>query len=362
MSSIPHLKYHIDDKNLFETAKDIILHAKPNWERSDIKFKVFDEGITNKLVGGYRGASFAQARDVVLIRVYGEKTDLIIDRNAEKQNMSELAEAGMCPPVYATFDNGLVYGFAPGVTLDEKTVRDETIRKLIAKEMARLHTVNPRHIPCRKSALFDKLREWLKIMPDSFSNPKMNETFKEKILMKEDLEKELLELEKCIESLGYPAVFSHNDLLLKNIIYNKEEGKVTFIDQEYGMYNYQPFDIGNHFCEYAGIGDVTDYSLYPDKDYQLPWIREYLQEWSRLTGGAEVTDADVWKMYCGVNKCALAAHFFWAIWGLIQAKYSAIDFDYLGEWKWQELILSRSSTMGGVFSSLEPLVLWGKPS
>lgn len=55
----------------------------------------------------------------------------------------------------------------------------------------------------------------------------------------------------------------------------------------------------------VGIGDVTDYSLYPDKDYQLPWIREYLQEWSRLTGGAEVTDADVWKMYCGVNKCAL---------------------------------------------------------
>lgn len=91
--------------------------------------QVFDEGITNKLVGGYRGASFAQARDVVLIRVYGEKTDLIIDRNAEKQNMSELAEAGMCPPVYATFDNGLVYEFAPGVTLDEKTVRDETIRK-----------------------------------------------------------------------------------------------------------------------------------------------------------------------------------------------------------------------------------------
>lgn len=40
MSSIPHLKYHIDDKNLFETAKDIILHAKPNWERNDIKFKV----------------------------------------------------------------------------------------------------------------------------------------------------------------------------------------------------------------------------------------------------------------------------------------------------------------------------------
>lgn len=91
--------------------------------------QVFGEGITNKLIGGYQGTSFAQAKDVVVIRVYGEKTDLIIDRNAEKLNMSELAEVGMCPPVYATFDNGLVYGFAPGVTLDEKTVRDETIWK-----------------------------------------------------------------------------------------------------------------------------------------------------------------------------------------------------------------------------------------
>lgn len=48
--------------------------------------------------------------------------------------------------------------------------------------------------------------------------------FKEKILTKEDLEKEFLEFEKCIESLGYLVVFFYNDLLFKNIIYNKEEG------------------------------------------------------------------------------------------------------------------------------------------
>jgi len=28
--------------------------------------------------------------------------------------------------------------------------------------------------------------------------------------------------------------------------------KVSFIDFEYIGYNYQAFDIGNHFCEYAG--------------------------------------------------------------------------------------------------------------
>ena len=29
--------------------------------------------------------------------------------------------------------------------------------------------------------------------------------------------------------------------------------KISFIDHEYAMFNYQPYDIGNHFCEYAGI-------------------------------------------------------------------------------------------------------------
>lgn len=28
--------------------------------------------------------------------------------------------------------------------------------------------------------------------------------------------------------------------------------KVTFIDFEYVAFNYQAFDIGNHFCEFAG--------------------------------------------------------------------------------------------------------------
>lgn len=57
--------------------------------------------------------------------------------------------------------------------------------------------------------------------------------FKEKILPKLELEKELSELEKSLESLGYPSVFSHNDLLLKNIIYSKEEGMYM-----YTMYMY----------------------------------------------------------------------------------------------------------------------------
>lgn len=36
-------------------------------------------------------------------------------------------------------------------------------------------------------------------------------------------------------------------------------GRVCFIDYEYAGYNYQAFDIGNHFNEFAGRGgDCSD--------------------------------------------------------------------------------------------------------
>ena len=46
-----------------------------------------------------------------------------------------------------------------------------------------------------------------------------------------------------------------------------------------------------------GIGDVTDYSLYPDEAYQLDWIRVYLEEWNRIHDpDTPVTQQDVRKM------------------------------------------------------------------
>lgn len=47
-------------------------------------------------------------------------------------------------------------------------------------------------------------------------------------------------------------MFAHNDLLLGNVIYNEHEGTVHFIDYEYATYNYQAFDIANHFNEFVG--------------------------------------------------------------------------------------------------------------
>lgn len=66
------------------------------------------------------------------------------------------------------------------------------------------------------------------------------------------LAQEINELEKVLTSLGCPVVFSHNDILLANVIWNEKAKTASFIDFEYGSANYQAFDIGNHFNEFAG--------------------------------------------------------------------------------------------------------------
>ncbi|CAK8691900.1 unnamed protein product [Clavelina lepadiformis] len=65
------------------------------------------------------------------------------------------------------------------------------------------------------------------------------------------LRKEVDELESCLTNLNSPIVFCHNDILLHNVIYNEYAEKISFIDYEYAGFNYQAYDIGNHFCEFA---------------------------------------------------------------------------------------------------------------
>lgn len=136
---------------------------------------------------------------------------------------------------------------------------------------------------------------------------------------------EFVELYKRLEALDSPVVFAHNDLLLGNVVYTESQKCVTFIDYEYADYNYQAFDIGNHFTEFAGV-DTVDYTRYPSRDFQLKWLRVYLQSYLQKS---DVSDTEVERLYVQVNQFALAAHFFWIIWSLIQAEHSTIDFDYV---------------------------------
>lgn len=66
------------------------------------------------------------------------------------------------------------------------------------------------------------------------------------------LEKEYQLMKETLSKINSPVVYAHNDLLLGNVLYNQEQENVVFIDYEYTAFNYQAFDIANHFAEFAG--------------------------------------------------------------------------------------------------------------
>jgi len=312
----------VDDTNYESSAKQLLSHLRPEWEPDDIKFKVFTEGITNKL---FMCTTDAKGKaDGIVVRIFGAKTELIIDREKEMRNMQILSKLGSGAPLYAQFNNGIAYAYVEGDCLDMDTVRDPHIGSLVAKEMVLMQSLTKDDINKlgfkidTSPMVFTRIKRWIRD-----NNLKTDTQSHQELLNEAEF------LESKLVPLQSPSVFSHNDLLLKNIVYNKEKDCICFIDYEYGAFNYEAFDVGNHFCEWAGIDEV-DYSLYPDKTKQLSWLQTYLEHKAEINGQSKcnVTDTDVEKYYVLANKFALAAHFFWGVWALIQAKHSTIDFDY----------------------------------
>lgn len=59
-------------------------------------------------------------------------------------------------------------------------------------------------------------------------------------------------------------VFSHNDLLIGNILV-KPDNSIVFIDYEYSCYNYETFDFGNYFLESMYDYDVKEWPYFTIK-------------------------------------------------------------------------------------------------
>lgn len=312
--SFPHMT-----PSIVALCKDLF----KQWSKlDDYRFSVetVSGGITNLLLKVT--VKEENGNDVaVTVRLYGPNTDIVINRQRELQAIKYLSAAGFGAKLLAVFGNGMVQSFINARTLTPADMRSPKLAAEIAKQLHRFHQVE---IPGSKepqlwndvSKFFEKASS-LKF--DDIEKQSMYETISFK-----EVQKEIVELKELAGHLTAPVVFSHNDLLSGNIMVNDEQEKLYLIDFEYGSYNYRGFDIGNHFNEYAGYD--CDYSLYPNKDEQYHFFRHYL----RPDKPEEVSDQDLEALYVETNTFMLASHLFWALWALIQAKMSPIDFDYLG--------------------------------
>ncbi|NWW10979.1 EKI2 kinase, partial [Oreocharis arfaki] len=210
--------------------------------------QLFTDGITNKLVACYTDEGMA---DAVLVRVYGRRTELLVDRETELRNFQVLRAHGCAPDLYCAFQNGLCYQFLPGIALSPDHVRDPRVFRLVAREMARVHAIHANgSLP--RPILWQKLHKYLTLVKTELGPKVSKPSLLQDVPSLEALEQELAWMKETLSPLGSPVVLCHNDLLCKNIIYDRTREHVRFIDYEYTGYNYQAFDIGNHFNEFAG--------------------------------------------------------------------------------------------------------------
>lgn len=305
-------------------ASKMVVSGWEELEDADIKVTEFTGGITNKL---YRASVIDRSKVEngnnptysVLVRIYGNHTEKLIDRKAELDNIEQFHQAGLGAKLYGSFNNGYIYEYFEGKALQPQDLVSGKLILKIAEHMGVWHKV---HIPGNKiPSLWTKIKSWIDLIPESYQNEYKDNKAKE--LPKSKLQTEFQFLEEQLSKVDSPIVFTHNDLLAPNIIYNPTKDTIRFIDYEYASYNYRGFDLGNHFCEFAGFD--LKYENYPDKSQQIAFLTSYFKS----LHGRESSDEELNQLYIEANTFALAAHFFWGTWALIQAHISDIDFDFM---------------------------------
>ncbi|CAL8357147.1 unnamed protein product [Lota lota] len=323
-----HLDIHVDEEKPSLGILELLETLRPQWKTKDIQMKVFTEGITNRLTGCYVGS--LQEPGCILVRVYGRNTELYVDRQREVEMFKVLHAHDCGPLIFCSFHNGICYEFVRGEVLDDQLLRQPSIYRLIAAEMGRIHSIKPQNGQPAEALLWSKMSKLLTLVKNNTQECTDNQSPQNVpgLPSHQVLSDEMETLKRHLSGTHSPVVLCHNDLLTKNIIYNHKEETVKFIDYEYADYNYQAFDIGNHFNEFAGLSNM-DYSRYPSRELQMEWLKAYLESY-RLASGrpATTTEGEVTTLYIQVCKFSLASNFFWGLWAILQSQFSSIDFDF----------------------------------
>ncbi|CAD0096663.1 unnamed protein product [Aureobasidium vineae] len=368
--AVRHIDLCYDHTDSERSALRLIYTLCPDWEHDEgpVELIPFTEGITNTAIKKRPGYTQQDIdSDAILLRAYGKGTDVLIDRERETRSHSLLAGRGLAPPLFARFENGLLYKYIAGDVCSPEDLRRPDVYRAVARRLGQWHSTLPiaaisslqtlqdqngddhHHTDTAgnkrpKPSLWTVMQEWINALPVATQKEKER---------KHMLEQELTHLSNELGQIpgldGYDYIFAHCDLLSGNVIVHPEKregGKgltVSFIDYEYATPAPAAFDIANHFAEWGGFD--CDYSALPTRSQRADFIAQYLASYRNF---APVSDPETIKreqqqLVSQVDTFRGLPGFYWGIWSLIQATISQIDFDYasyadvrLGEyWAWK---------------------------
>lgn len=385
--------------NDYDQIKTLLCKVFPAWTHH-IHVKQLTGGITNMLLS----CTHIPSEETLLIRVYGQGTNLIIDRHREFVSHLVLNSLKLAPSIHARFSNGLIYGFLPGRSLDPKELSNPGLFPLIAQQLGNWHNsinseyiedgvemlrkytaglkkkAQPPHVakPRREkkakrliSNVWDLIEDWILIVP---ANEALVNNFAANLpgvevtvenvrdVVQQEFKWMRTTLSRATKS---SVVVSHCDLLSGNIIIPEteefaertknagvklpllHENPIQIIDYEYMLPAPRAFDIANHFAEWQGFD--CDRSAIPEPSATNPvlvaWCKGYLNNENAPACEIEGLINEI-ACYYGMPG------FYWGIWAMIQSELSTIDFNYaeyselrLEEyWEWKKRFLQERSS------------------
>ncbi|KAH7251521.1 kinase-like domain-containing protein [Fusarium tricinctum] len=349
---IPFLDHAFDASDPFGSTVPLLPFLFPDHKPADgdLRIQPLAQGTTNGLFKVTNGSATA---DAVLVKVYGDGTDITIDRNKELRVHRLLADHNLSSCPLVRFANGHAYEFISGLVCSEDDMSKTEISRGVARELARWHATlslvevrSAQEILNHEPGVWATARKWLNAIS---KHPGQSKTEIEALHERfQYLADQLLPNDDILE----PLVLGHGDLLCANIIVQSsaddigatDVAEVRFIDYEHATYCPRAFELANHFAEWTGF--ECDYDLLPSRSARRAFVREYLEaraDLSRRRQGAAahlpgktdvptITDDDVETLMQQVDDYRGFPGFYWGLCALIQAETATgtIDFDYAG--------------------------------
>jgi thiamine kinase-like enzyme len=287
------------------------------WRGQDVKVSQLSGGLTNEnyLVeaGGQR----------YVMRIPGHSTELLsIDRANEVFNTKAAATTGIGPRVLEHLPSldALVLEFIPGATMSAATLQSKGMASRMAASFRRLHG-SPRFL--KDFNMFRLIEEYLRIVEAH------------EVTIPPDYRQRLpaiARIEDAVSSAALPSVPCHNDLLCENFI--DDGGALRIVDYELSGNNDPCFDLGN-----------TAQEAEFDQDLRAALCDAYF--------GHEDP-----RQLARMNLFALMSDVGWTLWGAIQAKISAVEFDFHGyynlRWKRATEVLDSDRLAGWMAQARAP--------
>jgi len=228
------------------------------------------------------------------MRVQGAGSVLSNPREQELAIFQYASRDHLGPRLYAVFDNGYLAEYVTGRVVKVDELREPEMMKRIASVVASWHSLDipssvvaKRLIPWRgrkplktmslSASTWQLISRWLvrakrlyaaedavalaKGAPHTF-----DAYLRELAIVQQDL--------LPFYALSHAIVLCHNDFNHGNLLFNDSKKVLFAVDLEFAGINHRGFDLGNHFCEWAGL-DLL-YHKCPSNDQMLEWILLYL--------------------------------------------------------------------------------------